>query len=149
MGSTKVTDAVSALVTVLDAALSATVVDGPMLGYADVPVCVFVGYDDEPDSDAAASYGQELTAMSLGARLEVGSVGCVVSAYSGGTDLAGLRATARDTAIAVDAALQANPTLSGAVRRAAFGTGGALKQKTTVDGINARLTFTVDYEATV
>jgi hypothetical protein len=54
----------------------------------------------------------------------------------------------RDTANAIDTALQANPTLSGAVNRAWYGLSGETKADP-AGGLNVRLTFVVNYEAAV
>jgi hypothetical protein len=146
MGSTKVTDAVSALVTVLDAALTPPVFDSFALTAQQMDVFVIVGNADDPDSVEAATYSQDWSNQSMGTRYEVGSIACLVVAQSGGDDFAALRVTVRDTANAVDTALRANLTLSGAVLRADYGTAGVLKQEANPEGINVRLTFTVNYQ---
>lgn len=149
MGSTKVLDAVTAVVTVLDAALSIPVLDGPQQTEQYMPVYVLVGHDDDPESNEAATYGQEFTSTEEVARIEVGQVLCMVIGHSGGTGMAAVRTSVRDTSIAVDTALQANPTLSGVVGRAVYGSNGVPKQTAGQSGISVRLPFTVDYQVVV
>ncbi len=147
MGAPKILDATSALVTFLDNALTVPVLDGPWQTELSTPTFVVVGHDDDPDSNEAAAYRAEFTSMESVARVEMGQINCLVVAWSGGTDMAALRTSARDTAIAVDAALRADPTLGGVVGRADYGQGGVVKAEANPDGIVVRLTFTVDYQA--
>jgi hypothetical protein len=144
------TDALTALYTVLKAALAPTLVlDGPALTELSVPVYVVVGHDDDPDSNEAALTDQAPSALSLTTRQESGRINCVIVAASGGEDRAALRATTKTTLSAVGAALAANPTLSGAVQRAEPGTQALLKQEPNENGIYVTRVFTVAYTAAV
>jgi hypothetical protein len=147
MAVVKNLDAITALATVLKAALAPTpVFDSFVLSDQYMPLVVLVGNDDDPDSITTGTYNQDFTSMDEVARLEVGTIFGVVVAQSGGTDMTALRVQARDTANAIDTALQANPTLSGAVNRAWYGLSGETKADP-AGGLNVRLTFSVNYEA--
>jgi hypothetical protein len=149
MAVVKNLDAITALYTVLKAALAPTpVFDSFVLSDQYMPLVVLVANDDDPESVATGTYDQDFTSMDQVARLEVGTVFGVIVAQSGGADMAGLRVIVRDTANAVDAALRAHPTLSGVVDRAWFGLSGGTKADP-AGGIDVRLTFTVNYEAAV
>jgi hypothetical protein len=150
MTTVKVLDTLTALNTVLKAALSPTpVLDGPGLSESSMAVYVVVGHDDDPDANEAAAYDQQISSMDMLERQELGAVFCLVVAQSGGADMATVRVAARDTAAAVDTALRADPTLGGVVGRAWYGLAGTTKQEANNDGIAVRLTFTVNYEAAV
>jgi hypothetical protein len=147
MTTVKVLDTLTALNTVLKAALSPTpVLDGPGLSESSMAVYVVVGHDDDPDANEAAAYRADFDSMESVARIELGSVNCYIVAQSGGADMATVRVTARDTAAAVDTALRADPTLGGVVGRADYGASGVVKQESNTDGIAVLLTFTVDYQ---
>jgi hypothetical protein len=134
---------------VLKAALAPIpVFDSFVLSDQYMPLVVLVGNDDDPDSITTGTYEQDFTSMDEVARLEAGTVFGVIVAQSGGTDMAALRVQVRDTANAIDTALQANPTLSGAVNRAWYGLSGETKADP-AGGLNVRLTFVVNYEAAV
>jgi hypothetical protein len=149
MAVVKNLDAITALYTVLKAALAPTpVFDSFVLTDQSMPLLVLVANDDDPDSTTTGTYEQDFTSMDEVARLEAGTVFGVIVAQSGGTDMAALRVQVRDTANAIDTALQANPTLSGAVNRAWYGLSGETKADP-AGGLNVRLTFVVNYEAAV
>jgi hypothetical protein len=150
MAVVKNLDAITALATVLKAALAPTpVFDSFVLSDQSMPLVVLVGNDDDPDSQQAGTYDQQISSMDMVDRQELGAIFCVIVAQSGGADMAGLRVTVRDTANAIDVALRANPTLGGVVDRAWYGLAGETKAEPNAAGINARLTFTVNYEAAV
>jgi hypothetical protein len=147
MAVVKNLDAITALYTVLKAALAPTpVFDSFVLTDQHMPLVVLVGNDDDPDSTATGQYDQQFTDLAMADRQELGSIFGVIVAQSGGADMAALRVQARDTATAIDTALQANPTLSGVVGRAWYGLVGETKADPSA-GLNVRLTFTVNYEA--
>jgi len=148
MAVVKNLDAITALYTVLKAALAPTpVFDSFVLTDQYMPLVVKVGNDDDPDSITTGTYDQQFTDLALAGRQELGAIFCVIVAQTGGEDMAGLRVIVRDTANAIDVALRANPTLSGVVDRAWYGLAGETKAEPNAAGINARLTFTVNYEA--
>jgi hypothetical protein len=150
MAVVKNLDAITALATVLKAALAPTpVFDSFVMTDQYMPLLVLVGNDDDPDSVTAGTYDQQISSMDMVDRQELGAIFCVIVAQSGGEDMAGLRVTVRNTANAIDVALRANPTLSGVVDRAWYGLSGETKSEPNAAGINARLTFTVNYEAAV
>ncbi len=149
MSAPKILDVVSGLVTFLDAALTIPVLDGPWQTETSWPVWIVVGHDDDPDSNEAAAYRADFDSMESVARVELGSVNCLIRASSGGVDMALPRTSIRDTAAAVDTALRADPTLGGVVGRADYGSSGVLKQGTDGNGIFVLLTFTVDYQVAV
>jgi hypothetical protein len=151
MAVVKNLDAITALYTVLKAALAPTpVFDSFVLTDQSMPLVVKVANDDDPDSKTTGQYDQQFTSLDMTDRQESPAfIFCVIVAQSGGADMAGLRVTVRDTATSIDAALRANPTLSGVVDRAWFGLSGETKAEANPGGINARLVFTVNYEAAV
>jgi hypothetical protein len=149
MTVTKITDATGALYTVLKAALTVDVLDGPGLSQAEMPTYVVIGHDDDPDSNEAGTYDQQISSIDMVDRQELGAIFCLIVAQSGSGDMATLRTATRDTANAIDTALRANPTLSGVVGRAWYGLTGATKQEANNDGIFVRLTCTINYEAAV
>jgi hypothetical protein len=147
MAVVKNLDAITALYTVLKAALAPTpVFDSFVLTDQSMPLLVLVANADDPESITTGTYDQQFTDLAQGDRQELGAILCVIVAQSGGEDIAGLRVTTRNTANAIDATLRANPTLGGVVDRAWFGLSGETKAE---PGINARLVFTVNYEAAV
>jgi hypothetical protein len=150
MAVVKNLDAITALYTVLKAALAPIpVFDSFVLSDQYMPLVVLVGNDDDPDSITTGTYDQQFTDLALADRQEFpGAIFGVIVAQSGGADMAGLRVIVRDTANAIDAALRANPTLSGVVDRAWYGLSGESKADP-AGGINVRLTFTINYEAAV
>jgi hypothetical protein len=147
--SIKVTDVATALWTVLDTALSVEVLDGPWQTEMSVPVYVVVGHDDDPDTNEAVLADQIPSDLSRNMRQEIGAVNCVIVAASGGTDMAALRASAKQTFNDVGTTLAGNPTLGGVVQRAEYGTQFLLKQEANDDGITAKLLFSVGYTASV
>ena len=149
MTTTKTTDTVTALWTVLDAALTVPVLDGPWQTEISTSVYVVVGHNDDPDSNEAVFATQEVSALADTARQEVGSVNCYIVAQAGDGDMAALRAKAKQAFADIGATLAANPTLGAVVQRSKYGTDFLLKQEANDDGIAARLLFSIGYTASV
>ncbi len=149
MASTRAFDALTALLTFFDTALTVPVRDGPYLVRGSDPLFVVVGHNGSPDSTAAVAGAQAWSAIGTKARDEQGAVDCVVDGWSGGSDLPALRQTVEDALDAISAALRTDPTLGGVVQFAGLGGGFSLEQEATEAGLFVRYPFTVDYQARI
>lgn len=147
-------DVVPALGAVITAALAAeptTVYVGPKPTSDSPTEYVTVAFDPGGDTDWVTT-DQEIS--DLGNRWvdESGDVICSATAWSGDSDTTGLLARVDDLIDLIDAALKANPTLSGVLVNGAKDGSyarvlgkGSMRPASTADGAIVRQTFTVHY----
>lgn len=142
MLSTQTATVLDALVAALKVALPGVeVVDGqPTSAELNDPDVLLVGF-----SPSRTAVEVEQTRSDLGGtrRAETLSIACLASSWRGETDMSAVRAKAVEIVDAVRAALAANRSLDGAVRRAELGFGMSLDQAQTADGATSALDFTI------
>lgn len=141
------------LVTIFQAAVGTTVTvyDGPVSSSASDPAVVFVGDDDDPDSDDPIGEISQ-TPATIGNRQidEATSITCCASYLEG--DTAASFKPVRDGAFALvkacEDAVRNDVNLGGRVLWAKL-RAGTLRQSNTKNGPLARVTFYIDYRARI
>lgn len=156
MTTSRVPAAIDALVSTLRASLGsgATVVDGPPLDWDDLTLpesqtaaytnrlkYLFVGAG--PDSDTAASGGQDFNAAGAVSRDETFAIECVVYVRSGNDDIKARRDEAFTLLAAAETALRTDPSLGGAVLYSRVAALSDVLQRQTRQGSDCVISFTV------
>lgn len=141
---------IAALVALFDAAVSASVFDGPKPAAVNKGDFVLVGSNGE-EGDVGATVDQSLSDLGPGTWLEeVGEVVCSFWSWSGGTDTAARRTAAFNLATACADAVAADRRLGGLIVGPGIAEVSALSYQSqqTADGAICRFTFSVTYRHT-
>lgn len=142
MSTSRVPAVIDALVSTLDAALTADVFDGP---YITAPDADFVCVGWSPGSEDSANATQEWAGLGNKARDETIDVVCYADSYSGDLTTKTRRDAAYTLLTAVENALRTDPTLGGAIPQPGWAQMGehVLTQQQTANGLEVGITFHV------
>lgn len=145
MSATTQHAAIEALVTLWSGALTIPVHDGPKLIGDKQYQALWVGYDPLNDDDQAVTSTQDWAQMGNRRKEEVGTIKCVVAAWSGDTTTVGRRLQVANILSDAEAAHRADITLGNVVLFSNFGESVSLHQHLTDQGNEVMAVFTVTF----
>jgi len=153
VSTSRVPDAIDAVVSALTAAGVTPVYDGPVITGDQPDVAVYVGYDGDPTGDMAATAGWSQSWAALGAQRkdEQFDVLCCVVAYSGETGVKARRDAVFATLADVEDALRTQVNIGLGLpqpTQAAFETG-QLFQEQGPAGLQCRVPFVVSVKTRI